>query len=336
MGIRRWLGVSVIVLGLSAWGAAATAQEAEEEAREEGSAGASAEGGEASEETEEEGTSKFQRHILYYQSGTFMRWNPIGLGNLSQMGYRYHFYDSENPLLKGSYAMAGLTGGFNPAFSRLGPMLEVSPLAVLRLTASYERMYTFGTFGILQSFRSPADAHSDTVRGEGEDAEEAYRTWASMLTLGVLLQAKVGPIAARVNYRAVHTQADLKGEDTVYWDSFFDQLMPDGGWMMTTDSDLLYTDGGLAAGIRHTWMGVDYPDGLYRPEESKVDRNNYQRIGPLFAYTFSKNPGDKFDEPQIFVLVHWYLRHRHRTGDDRSAFEPMAIVGFAFKGVLFP
>jgi len=284
----------------------------------------------------EPGAPAFRRHVLYYQTGTFARWNPIGLGNLSQVGYRYMFFDSEAELLRGSYAMVGLAPGLNPAFSRIGPMVEVQPLAVLRLTAMWERIDHFGTFDILQSWPSPRDDHSDTARAARGEEGESYATSATQVTLAARAQAKVWRIAARVNYRAVYSEADLKEGDHVYWDSFFDQVMPDGGWLQTTDTDVLYVDGPLALGLRHNWLSVDYPDGFYRPGESRRDPNDQHRLGPLFAWKFAESPGSAFDEPTLFVLVNWWLQHRYRTGEDVSQWVPYTIVGFSFKGELLP
>lgn len=291
---------------------------------------------EARAQEEAEAEAPFHRHVLYYQTGTFVRWNPIGLGNLSQLGYRYMFFDSEDVLLKGSYAMVGLAPGLNPAFSRIGPMVEVQPLAVLRLTAMWERLDHFGTFDSLQSWPSPRDDHSDSTRAELGDQGAGYRTSTTQWTLGARVQAKVWRIAARVNYRAVYTTGELREGDHVFWDSFFDQLMPDGGWSMTTDSDLLYVEGPLALGLRHNWMSVDYPDRFYRAGESQDDPNDQHRLGPLFAWTFAKSPGAAFNEPTLFVLVNWWLQHRHRTGQDVSQWVPLTIVGFSFNGELWP
>lgn len=275
-------------------------------------------------------------HHLYYQTGTFARWNPIGLGNLSQLGYRYRLYpEATSPLLKDCYLMAGLATGLNPAFVRYGPLLEAKPLAVLRLTASWERLDHFGTFGILQSFPRATSDHSDSVRAEGQDAGRAYVTDASQLILAALLQAKVGPVAARSNLRAVWSQANLRPGDTTYWDSLFDQLMPDGGWMFTTDTDLLWVPGGpLTLGLRHTWSHVNYPDAALQGTPNT--HNTQHRLGPLLAWTFSKNPGDAFDEPTLFLLVNWFLQHPHRTGQDVSQAVPYTVLGFSFKGTFTP
>lgn len=275
----------------------------------------------------------FDPHVLYYSNASFFRWNPIGLVNRTQLGYKYMLFDSDSVLLKDSYAGLSFAPQLSPSFTTLGGRFELSPLAVLRVSAQYDWVTHYGTFGTIVSSPTPNADFSDTARDEAAENDLNYSTSGSILTLGTRLQAKVGPIAVRVQGRAIRQELDLKDGDTVYYDLINEVMMPNGGWLYIVDSDLLYLAGPLSIGLRHSYVTTTYDDDDFLPGESTEDKNNpMQRLGPLVAYKFDSEPGDVMGQPTVFMLVNWWLQHRYRTGEDVSQAVPYFVLGYAFNG----
>ncbi len=278
---------------------------------------------------------------LYYSSATFGRVNPQGLIERAELGYRRLLTDSQGLLLKDTYAGVAFAPSASPAWGRLGILAELVPLAVLRLSVRYDYTWYPGWFGNVQSFRSPWAAHSDTALDAGQHAGRAYATSGGQLTLAARVQGKVWHIAARSQAQLVRVNLALRAGDRVYYDQIWDVDVPNGGWIAVVDSDLLFLTpsrwlpgtAALTLGLRHTVTRALYRAGDYAPGEPRVDPNSpTHRLGLLVAYRFWKRPGTLFDEPTVFVLAQWWLKHRYRTGADVSQAVPYFVFGFAFRG----
>jgi hypothetical protein len=280
-----------------------------------------------------EDESDFEQTEWRYQNAIIARINPLGLINQFQIGFRYNLTDSESLLRKGTYLYAAFAPQVSPAFARAGWLLEAQPLSILRLSALYETAYNFGTFDTIQSFPSPLAEHSDRLMDE-QSAEASYATGGHVMTLSALLQLKGGPIAARANYRAIWQTLNLRGDDTVFYDLQMDILAPNGGWLHTVDTDLLYVTGGpITAGLRHTVVSAAYPDSSFITGETREGIGSpTHRAGPIFIYRFNEREHTRFNQPTLFVIANWWLEHRYRTGQEISQALPYAIVGFAFNG----
>ena len=284
---------------------------------------------------------------LFFRSTNVFRYNPLGLITDNQLSFRHLLYRrDDNALMRNNFVGAGFTPQISAAFARVGALVEVQPLSVLRVWANFDVVGYFGTFGLLQSFDSPNADFSDTVisaRGalpEG-DAQKNFATWGSQLTLGVDLQMKVGPIAARNLFRLVRGSYQIRDGDTVYYDQFYDLLAPNNGIYVNNDTDLLYvSDFGLVAGVR---MNVTQP--FYGPEHfgagdraGGLDHQNGPtfRAGPLATYTFFDDPTALFNKPTIIVVANWWGAHRYRTGADVNQAIPYLVVGFQVTSDLLP
>jgi hypothetical protein len=279
---------------------------------------------------------------LFFRSLTAARVNPLGLLEIFTLSYRSRIKKSDSLILKDNFVGMGINGELSPAFGRIGPMIEIQPLTILRIWAAYQVVGYFGTFNLFQSFQSANDEYSDTVideLGSMEGDADAYTTTGTQFTAGANFQIKFGPIALRSLFRLVRPDYTLREGDTVFYDQFYDILAPDEGWYLTNDADLLYvTDFGFVGGVRHTLTKAFYDENQhFRPGEGDLGLNPMMhRLGPLLGYTFSKKAaGARFNNPTLLVLVNWWLQHRYRTGEDVSQAFPYTAVAFLFTGDLW-
>jgi hypothetical protein len=276
------------------------------------------------------------RHRLFYQNLFALRYNPLGAFEELRLSYRYRLMDSESILLRDTFAGVGIVPGLSPAFGRLGFFAELQPLTMLALTAQYDLIRYFGAFKVMQSFPDARSEFSDTELEHLSDAKRTYVTTGRQLTLGALLQAKVGNVVFRSNFRFAYVDMELRAGDTVYYDILYDILAPGRGWLLVNDTDLLYqTSFGLTAGVRYSAGHAFYEDSELPP--GAENRNApIQRVGPFLAYTFFRKEGNaRFNNPTVVLLVQWWLSHRYRTGADVSQGVPLLGIAFLFNGELW-
>ena len=265
---------------------------------------------------------------LRWQNILALRYNPLGLLDFANIRFQARLYESESALFKDNYAGAGLTLGLTPAFLRIGPMVEVQPLSILRLWASYEFIGYFGSFDLFQSFESANDDYSENQL----DSLTSYTSAGSILTLGATLQLKVGPIAVRSLLRVMHNDMHLRAGDNVFYEPTYDITVQNRNWAIHNDVDLLYvTDFGLAAGARWAVDHALYNQDAFRSGERNLGLNNtMHRLGPFIAYTFCPDKKHAFfDSPTLILLINWWLDHRYRTGAETATAIP--YIGVALK-----
>jgi hypothetical protein len=268
-------------------------------------------------------------HRLHHSGIVALRLNPRGLIGRFEVGYRHAlFAEKEGILFQDTYVGASAIAMMTPAFGKAGVLLTAKPLAVLELMASYEAVGYFGGFDLFQSFESPGAEYSDGTLGERAAAGENYATRGHQITLGGRVQAKVGPVAVRNTTNANYFAMNLREGDTVFYDITLDILAPGRGLVIANDLDVLYVSGGpLTAGIR--WTATH---ALYGDVESLNTPTH--RAGPLLVYTFSRNPGARFNEPSLLVVANWWTSHRYRAGQAVSQAMPYLVVGFTYTGDL--
>ncbi len=261
---------------------------------------------------------------LRYDSLTAARLNPLGLQEQINLGWRHRLSDSDNVLLDGTYLDAGLTTTLTPAYARIGPRIQLFPLAVLRLTAAWEGGGYFGSFEQMQGFSSTAVEYSDSALEDGEYGA----TTGSMAMFEARVQAKVSVIADRTTITLNHFDIDLPGGQTTFYEQMTDTLAPNHGWVLRDDTDLLYVSGGpFNTGVRWSWTRAMHGDS------SSADTPT-QRIGPLAAWTFFDEPDRKFNQPTVVLIANWWIQHPYRTGQDTPAALPYLVLAFAFNGGL--
>ena len=282
------------------------------------------------------------QHSIAYHDLAAIRINPLGLVNFARFSYRYRLFESDSDAFKQNFVGLGLATGLSPAWGRIGLMAEVQPLTILRLYAQYEVVGYYGSFDLFASFPTASANYSDTAIDDRSDmpGTENYATSGSLLTLGATLQLKVGPIAVRSLFRSYYSNFDLRTGDRVYYDQILDMLMPDEGWVVVNDLDVLavFQAAGyrFAAGPRYTYSHAFYDESHFLPGEdaSLAPSNNIHRLGVLLAWTLRDNPGGRFDRPTLVLVAQWHLKHRWRTGEDVSTGLPYLALAFTFQGDL--
>lgn len=273
---------------------------------------------------------------VVYSNLTVARLNPLGLLEFFEGGYQLRLYGSESAVLKDNFVFFGLRPMATPAWARVAGVLKIQPLSVLQLYAEYAVGGAFGTFGLMQSFPSADADYSETVLDAREAAGLNYAATGSQIELGAQLQLKVGPVAARSNARFIRPNHAIRAGDVALYDVVYDLLIPNRGWAVNQDTDLLWvSDFGFTAGVRWTFSHVFARSAeLSRPDAPNPNANLH-RVGPFLAYTFYKEPGARFDEPTVIVIGNWWLKHPFRTGEDVSQAVPYVVVGFRFTGELW-
>jgi len=277
------------------------------------------------------------RHRVHYSSLLAARVNPLGLEEQLSVGYHMRLYSSPKILWRDCFVGLNLTPVLNPAQVRLGAELTIRPIAVLSLSARYSFLAWLGSFEYLQSYGSPHAEHSDSALDVGKDKEQSYATTGGQLQLQAQVLGKVGPVVLRNDLKLFHTDADLRGDDRLFYSVTVDAMVPDAGWALTNDTDLVYlTRFGLVAGVRTSVVHAFYRDGDFVPTES-VDNPNtpHVRLGPILAYVFYDRPKSMFNKPTVLLILNWYLKHRYRTGADVSQGVPYVVLGFKFEGDLW-
>lgn len=274
------------------------------------------------------------KHRVVYDNLLVARLNPLGLEDQISLGYRYRLYRNPGLLWRDAYAGVAFTPTLNPAVARVGGSVEIKPLAVLLLSVGYYFVGWFGTFEYLQSYTSPHDPHSDTDQDHGVDLGRRYRTIGSELQLRVQALGKVGPIVLRNDLNFFRSDLDLRDGDRLSYNARIDAMVPDGGWALTNDTDLVYLSRfGLLAGIRTSIVHAFYRDGDFVSGESTDNPNTPTvRLGPLLAYTFYDRPGKWFNKPTALLIVNWWVKHRYRTGADVHQAIPYLVLGFKCEG----
>ncbi|MCA9713929.1 MAG: hypothetical protein KC468_04455 [Myxococcales bacterium] len=273
-------------------------------------------------------------HTILYNNITIARVNPLGLFNGLSFGYRKRLVDRpDSKLFRDSFFGISLGPNLSPAIAQFGPLIEIQPLAIFKLSANYLFTGYFGTFEYFQSFKDPNSNYSDSLQDNRKDAGENYPNYSHQFELKALLQAKVGPVAVRSTVLGYYNSTRVTDPTHTTWYSVkYDMLMPKQGWMVGNESDLIYVSKfGLVAGVRYNLNHVVKYPGF----EGVNPNSPQQRLGPLLAYTFYDKPQKRFNKPTLIVLAQWWLTHRYRTGLETSQALPWIVIAFAFSGELW-
>lgn len=291
---------------------------------------------------------------LMFSDLTIARVNPLGLETRGRLGLQRRLYRAEGAVARTNFAFAGLYPKLNPASAQLGVGGEVQPLSIFNLRALVEVQQFFGTFGFLQSFSSADLNYSDArLRDLRDDPTRSPRAAALFhASIQPMLQLKVGPIALRALLQLDYWDVDTRAGDTTAYEATFDTLLPDRGWTISTDTDLLYTGHrGLAVGLRHSSVTPRYRAEHFTDAATfaAYDGDNaHQRLGLFAAYTLFDRGPSRWNKPTVILIASWYLSHRYRTGapdtlpfmttseDFTSRAVPYVLLGFAFESDLLP
>jgi hypothetical protein len=265
--------------------------------------------------------------VFQYLNASFFTYNSLGLVNRGWFTWRNNLYlDSDALLLSDCHISTSAVTEVSPAFGRLKAEVEVKPLAILEMSATYEGAGFFGTFHHLQFLPTANAPHFDDDLKEGKGEP----TLLQQLTLTARLQGKVGPIAARSKLFAVWIDPPHESEQRVFYEPTYDTLVAPGGWLLTTDTDVIYVGEQWTFGLRHTWLKPLLGEDAVLPGEDVPDLTQH-RLGPLVAWRFADNPGQGVERQTLFALVSAWLKH-----PQRDTAIPFVALGYIFQGRIFP
>jgi hypothetical protein len=272
------------------------------------------------------------KNRLYLGSLSVLRLNPIGLETQNRLVFQRRLMDSQAPLFRDTFVSGAASLKLNPAFLKVGPIIELQPIAVLNIRAGYEFVPYFGSFGFLQSYPNPTIDYRDDARQATE--AEAYSTTGHHVLIEPTLQAKVKSVAIRSKLSVEYWAMNVNEGDTTFYDATLDTHVPANGLILANDTDVLYLAGKLTAGVRFSGVWPIYQDADFGPAGKPADFEgaSHMRLGPLLAYAFNtKEVGSNFNKPTVLANIAWYLDHPNREGG-----LPYILIGFAFSSDFLP
>ncbi|MBA3455396.1 MAG: hypothetical protein H0T42_20050 [Deltaproteobacteria bacterium] len=283
---------------------------------------------------------------------TVLRLNPLGLETRARFGFQKRLYASDKAITRNNFAFGGLYPKLNPASAHLGLGGEIQPASIFNLRAFGEVQKYFGTFGMLQSFQTANANYSDQTLKDLRDSSTTPPQTATVLHASIqpLLQLKFGNIAVRGLFQFDYWAFKVRPGDNVAYEATFDTLLPDNGWTLSIDADVLYTGRkNTAIGLRYSHVRPFYRDEHFAnaaEHEAYDGENMHDRLGLFAAYTLADAGPSTFNKPTVILIASWYIQHRWRTGepgtlasgnrseDYTSRAFPYLLVGFAFESDL--
>ncbi|NNB89672.1 hypothetical protein HJC10_26180 [Corallococcus exiguus] len=265
---------------------------------------------------------------VYFTTLNVVRYNPLGLESQNRLVYQKRLSDSPSLLLRDTYASAGASLRLSPAFFKLGPVVELQPLAIFNVRAGYEYVQFFGTFGSVQSYPDSFQPYDDDLRSATNDA--AYGTSGHHFFVEPMLQAKVKSLALRSKLAIEYWNMSLHDGGTrgTFYDPTLDTLVPGKGWVLANDTDVLWLAGQWTLGARLSavWPRYDEDTNAVEPLPGRtLPTNSHVRVGPLVAYAFDTKPGGLMSKPTVLFMAGWYLKHENRMNA-----MPYLLGGFSF------
>ncbi|MCU0846132.1 MAG: hypothetical protein MUC76_14560 [Spirochaetes bacterium] len=251
---------------------------------------------------------------LYLASLSIVRVNPLGLETQNRLMFARRLAESTSPLFRDTFFAGGLSTKLNPAYLKIGPLIDFQPIGIFNLRLGYEYLRYFGTMGYLQSAPDADVNFSDDARKDTED--DAYSTGGHHFFAEPTLQMKVGKIAVRSKFAFEYWDLDLEEDDEYFYDATLDTLVPDKKMLWSNDSDLLYMSGQLTLGVRYSAV---FPGNDLQ----------HMRVGPLLAWSFHTRDYSSFNKPTLLMILGWYFKHPDRVGA-----VPYVLVGFSFSSDL--
>jgi hypothetical protein len=107
--------------------------------------------------------------------------------------------------------------------------------------------------------------------------------------------------------------------------------VPDKGWILANDTDLVYTAGRLTVGARFSGVWPLYGKSHFSAagEPAGFGGNSHMRLGPVVAFSFTTRENSSFNKPTLLAMAGWYLDHPSREGG-----LPYLLLGFSFSSDL--
>lgn len=269
---------------------------------------------------------------LYLQDLSIFRLGPLGLETQNRLVFQKRLMDSDSALFRDTFVNGAVALKLNPAYFKVGPTVDIQPVALLNVRAGYEYMRFFGGFGYLQSFDAPALLDDGTspfeksIRDANDEAGLNYVTSGHHLFVEPTFQIKVKKVAVRSKTAIERWQMaldDMDGDgtqDTVFYDATLHTLVPASGFVIANDSDLLYASG------KHLTAGVRYSVVSPRYDSDDAMDGGVMKLGPLVAWSFHTRDYSKFNKPTLLFVGGWYLKHPNEV----EAKFPYLLLGYSF------
>ena len=288
---------------------------------------------------------------------TILRLNPTGLETRARVGLQKKLFPSDKKITENNFFFVGAYPKLNPASAHFGLGGELQPASIFNLRVMADFQKYFGSFGYLQSFTSANANYSDATLADNKDMPtpqtEPQAATIKHFSVQPMIQLKFGKIALRSLFQFDWWDFDVRSGQPLAYEPTFDTLLPDKGWTVSTDTDLLYVmpldeakGRQLAAGLRHTWVKPMYGSEHFADaaDEATYDgKNAHHRVGFFGAYTMKDLGPRTFNKPTIILIVSFYVKHKYRAGepgtldpghtadDYRTRAFPYLIAGFAFE-----
>ncbi len=268
-------------------------------------------------------------HRWFFHNLTALRANPLGLTNRFRTGYRMQLSHSPETIFHESYGTIELDTEITPAFGVVGARMEIQPAKILNFWASYGMLGTFKSFSYTRSFPNAQAEYDDSLLIDTRDQD--YTSIGHRAIVSGTFQFGLGGVAFRSNVMGHYHAQDLKDGDTVFYEATLDVLVPNEGWTVTNDADMLIvTDFDLIIGLRHT-----VTHAIYRDEhlDGKNISTPTHRVGPALIYQFfDDGEGTQWNKPTLVLMTQWWAKHRYRTTQNPAL--PYVVLAFVQQGDL--
>ena len=241
--------------------------------------------------------------------------NPLGIMDSLDVTWTKPINRSDDLLHKDAHVAAGVVNRVAPAFLRVGPWFEYSPLSIIDLRVGIEPIYYFGTFKAFLPFESPSASFDDEVIEARQG--EAAAGFAGRVYFSPTLKARAGAVVARVRAEVAYYKAQEAGEPFFY-EPILDTLVKAGGSTVLTLEALALREFELGGG-KKLLLGPVYD--LTTVREASVNRK--QDIGLIVAWSKS-GAFHALKDPAFSAKVVYFLQ------DPVRRHEPAAFITFAF------
>ncbi len=186
-----------------------------------------------------------------------------------------------------------------PSYTRLGPRVTFSPIAVLELSAHYLPSAYFGSFSSIKGFDDPGTVYTDEVLDGATRGPGLGQVWGAEATV----QGKLGPVV-------VASFGELRGYDV--WPA----ERVEGEYWWEPESELLLSRHDLTLSLNGLllWEQIFdeekgrklYLGGMFSQSASVDTGDLWRRVGPLVNMSFDPRWS-------LLVLVQAYLDDRVYT-----------------------
>jgi hypothetical protein len=241
--------------------------------------------------------------------------NPLGIMDSVDVTWTKPINHRLDLLHKDAHVAVGVINRVAPAFLRVGPWFEYSPLSIIDLRVGVEPIYYFGTFKAFLPFES-ASANFDDEVIQARQGEAAHG-FAGRVYFSPALKARAGAVVARVRAELAYYKAQKAGEPFFY-EPVLDTLVRAEGSTVLTLEALALREFELGRGQK-LLLGPVYD--LTSVSEASVNRK--QDIGLIAAWSKS-GAFHALKDPSVAAKVVYFLQ------DPVRRHEPAAFFTFAF------